>query len=75
MDRRIEMKKFFYDYFTEEDICGMYTPEHFFTIVLFFAVLIVALYLSRKATFKSIRRIHLVLAIIVAAGEIINPNI
>ena len=69
------MKKFFYDYFTEEDICGMYTPEHFFTIALFFAVLVVALYLSRKASFKTIRRIHLTLAIIVTLGEVVKDGI
>ena len=29
-------RQFFYDHFTPEDICGMFTPGHFLSILLFF---------------------------------------
>ncbi len=69
------MKKFFYDYFSEEDICGMFTPEHFATILAFFALLIGALYLSRNFSHQSIRRIHLIVAVTVTVGEVVKDAI
>lgn len=69
------MKKFFYDYFTPDQICGMYTPGHIITIFVFFALLFGALYLSRNISQKAIRRLHLILAIVVTVGEVVKDGI
>lgn len=69
------MIKFFYDHFTKEDIAGMFTPTHYVTIVLFFALLVLSLYLSRNFDVNRINRIHFGVAVFVTAIEIIKDTI
>lgn len=68
-------KKFFYDHYTDADICGMYTVGHFVTIFLFFGLLVLALFLSRRATEKQVKRIHLGVAIFVTVLEIVKISL
>ncbi len=69
------MIKFFYDHFTEEDIAGMFTPTHYITIVVFFVLLFILLYLSRNLDEERIKKIHLGVAIFVTGIEIIKDVI
>ena len=42
--KKMLARQFFYDHFTPEDICGMFTPGHFLSILLFFGTLGLALW-------------------------------
>ena len=62
----------FYDNFSEDQICGLFTPWHFFAIAMFFLWLTFALVFSRKMTPKQIKITLLVIAIVVTVMEIIK---
>lgn len=64
--------KFFYDDFTPDQICGVFTPAHYIVIAVYFSFLALALYLSRKADEARIRRITFVIAVVVTALEIVK---
>ena len=67
-----KMIKFFYDHYTEEDICGMFTPAHILVVVLFFSLLALTLYLSRRLTAKGVRKTHFWIAVVVTAVEVVK---
>lgn len=69
------MRKFFYDYYTEADVCGMYNLPHFIVLFLFFGLLFVALYYSRKLTEKQIKRVHFWIAAGILALEIVKISL
>lgn len=69
------MRKFFYDYYTNEDICGMYTFPHFIVIALFIIGLLVALYFSRRLTDKGVDKLHFWIAVGVTVAEVIKISL
>ncbi len=73
--RTVTEKKFFYDRFAEDDICGMFTPGHLFTIVLFFGLGALLLYFSRGITQERARKIRFLIALAVTLMEIAKIGI
>ena len=65
-------RQFFYDHFTPEDICGMFTPGHFLSIAAFFASIGLALWLSRRMDEKAVRKVHIGVAVGVTVMEVIK---
>ena len=63
---------FFYDNFTPEQVCGIFTPLHFMVIVAFILSFTLVMVLSRKLTPEKSKRLILILAIVVLALEIIK---
>ena len=61
-----------YDNFTEEQICGLYTPWHFVAIAIFFILAVVLLFFSRKLNEKQTKIILWVIAVLVLVMEIIK---
>ena len=68
-------KKFFYDYYSPEDICGMFTLGHFASILLFFTTIGLALWLSCRLSGKNFRRLHWLMAICVTVMEIVKVSL
>ena len=62
----------FYDNFTEDQICGIFTPWHFFAIAVFFVTVILAIYFSRKLNDKQTKIMMWTIAILVTSMEIIK---
>lgn len=62
----------FYDNFTEDQICGLYSPTHIVVIVLFFVLAFVFLFLSRKMSQKTAKSTLLIITITVTILEIIK---
>ncbi len=62
----------FYDNFTEDQICGLYTPWHFFAIAIFFISLAFVLFFTRKINQKQRKVALLTIAIIVTVLEIVK---
>lgn len=68
-------KQFFYDRFSREDICGMFTPGHFLSIVLFFASMGFALWWSRRLKEKTVGKVHITAAVLVTVMELIKISL
>lgn len=68
-------RQFFYDHFTREDICGMFTPGHFLSILLFFATVGLALWLSRRMGEQTARKVHIGIAIGVTVMEVVKISL
>ena len=62
----------FYDNFTQDQICGIFTFWHFVAMGIFVVLAIVALVLSRKMTEKQVKKTMLIVAIIVTVLEIVK---
>lgn len=62
----------FYDNFTQDQICGIYTPWHFVTIIVFFVLIFITLIFSKKLKDNQVRLVILLIAILVLALEIIK---
>ncbi len=62
-------KKFFYDHFAPEDVAGLFNLTHLLYVIVFFALLSLALYRSRGMTDKVFRRLYLAVAVGVTVGE------
>lgn len=62
----------FYDNFSEEQICGIFTPWHFVAIFAFFALAVLAIFFSRKLNKKQSKIILWVIAFLVTIMEIIK---
>ena len=62
----------FYDNFTEDQICGIFSLWLFVAIFVFFAAAIIAIYFSRKLNEKQTKIIMWTIAILVTAMEIIK---
>ena len=60
----------FYDHFTQDQICGVFTPTHFIILFVYFAALAVALFFSRKI--KNAERIVLIIAVAVTCMEVVK---
>lgn len=68
-------RKFFYDHYSPDEICGMFTPGHYLSIFLFFATLASALLLSRRLQEKTVRKLHLGIALGVTVMEIVKISL
>lgn len=68
-------KKFFYDNFTESDVCGMFTAGHFISVILFFSIAAALLHFSRRLDEKGTRRVRLAVAILVTLMEIVKISL
>ena len=64
--------KFFYDHFTQNDICGMFNLGHLLTVVVFIASMALALFFSRKMTESQVKKMHLIVAIVVSVLEVVK---
>lgn len=62
----------FYDNFTQDQICGIFTPWHFFSIGFFIILSILAIYFSRNLSQKKAKTILFAIAVCVTAMEIIK---
>ena len=65
-------KKFFYDFFSPSDIGGLFTPWHFFYIVLTFLGVAVALCLTRNMKHETFRKTRFWIAVSTTAAEVIK---
>lgn len=63
---------FFYDNFTQEDICGIFSAEHFIVIAGFFLLSFFAIYFSQKLSQKQVKIVLLVIAIVTTVMEIVK---
>lgn len=64
--------KFFYDYFDETDIAGVFSPTHFVILAFYFAFAALALYLSRKFDEAKVKKATLVGAIVTCSMEVVK---
>ena len=62
----------FYDNFTKEQICGVFTPTHYIVIVLYYALMAVALVFSRKLNERKTEWTVFGIAVAVTVMEIIK---
>ena len=65
-------KKLPYDNFTQEEIAGLFTRDHFIYLAILCMVIIISLYLSRNISIKTERKIRLYISITVTILEIIK---
>ena len=63
---------FFYDKFTEEDIAGLFTIEHFIYIAVIFATVAALLFLSRNISEPQFERLHICLAVAISVTEVVK---
>ena len=63
---------FFYDNFTPEQVCGIFTPLHFMVIAVFILLFALVIVLSKTLTPEKSKKLIFVLAIVVLALEIIK---
>lgn len=63
---------FFYDNYTQDDICGIFSAWHFIVIAGFFLVSFFAIYFSQKLSQKQTKTVLLVIAIAVTVMEIVK---
>jgi uncharacterized membrane protein YwaF len=68
-------KKFFYDNFSNDQICGMFSFGHIFTVILFVGLLVVGAILLRKINEKQLKIYMLSVAIAVTVMEIIKISL
>ncbi|MBQ8375135.1 MAG: YwaF family protein [Clostridia bacterium] len=64
--------KFFYDHFTADEICGMYTVGHFCSMAAFAVLLVAALWCSRKLTERQLDKLHWIIAIATVCLEAVK---
>lgn len=62
----------FYDNFTNDQICGIFSMTHFIVIAIFFVSLIIAVYYSLRMSQKQVKKSLLIIAIIITVLEIIK---
>ena len=62
----------FYDHFTPNQICGIFTSWHFVAMAIFFVLLILALWFSRKLSDRQTKIIMWTIAILVTVMEIVK---
>lgn len=62
----------FYDNFTQEQVCGVFTPTHFVAIAVYYALIVVAILLSVRLNDRKTEQVVLGIAIAVTAMEIIK---
>lgn len=65
----------FYDNFTEDQICGIFSPTHIVVMICLILLLIVAVIFSRKLSLKATKRIILAICITVWILEVIKDSI
>ena len=73
--KKMLARQFFYDQFSREDICGMFTPGHFLSIAVFFASVGLALWLSCRMDGKKVRKVHIWVAVGVTVMEIVKISL
>ena len=62
----------FYDNFTREQICGVFTPPHFIAIAVYYALVAVAVIFSRKLNVRRTEQTVFWIAVAVTVMEIIK---
>lgn len=62
----------FYEHFTKEQICGIFTPTHFIAIAVYYGLMIIALIFSCKLNERKTERAVLGIAVAVTVMEIIK---
>lgn len=62
----------FYDNFTQEQICGVFTPTHFIAIAVYYALIVAAVIFSRKLSERKTELTVLGIAIAVTVMEIVK---
>ncbi len=67
--------KLFYDNFTPDEICGMFTLPHFIAMFSLLILLIVAIYFSHKMSVKVTKRVLFGISIIVIVMEIVKISL
>ena len=70
--REYHTASMFYDHFTKEQICGVFTPTHFVAIAVYYALIAVALVFSRKLKKRATEWTVFGIAIAVTVMEIIK---
>ena len=68
-------KKFFYDFFSESQIPGLFSPEHFIYIAIVLSLLAILIYYSRNITERQYELLHKWLTIVITVLEIIKIGI
>ena len=64
--------KFFYDNFTESQVCGMFTVGHYISIVVFFLALTLLLLYSKNFSIEKNKKVRFIIAICICATEVIK---
>lgn len=62
----------FYDNFTKEQVCGIFTPTHFVVIAVYYALIVLAIIFSRKLNERKSEQVVFGIAIAVSAMEIVK---
>ncbi len=62
----------FYDNFTPDQVCGMFTFWHFMVLIIFAIVMTLALYFSRKMTQQQFHKLMVVVAFLITGMETIK---
>jgi len=71
----MEEIKFFYDHFTDEDICGLFSVGHIIYVIVFFALAFAAIWFSRKFDLLTVKKIHKWAAITITVLEVIKISL
>ena len=64
--------KMFYDNFTKDQICGIFTTGHFVAIIVFIVLAVLVIVLSKKLTVEKTKKLLLAIAICVTIMEIVK---
>ena len=64
-----EQRKFFYDHFTQEDVCGLFNLPQLLWVLAFFSLAALTLFFARKLTVKRVGKLHFWIAIAVTVME------
>lgn len=62
----------FYDHFTQDQVCGIFTPTHIAVLILYYIAAAAALYGSRRQSAERTERTVLIVALVVTAAEIVK---
>ncbi len=62
----------FYDRFDKNEIAGVFTPIHFIVLALYFTLMALALFLSRKVDEAKVKKLTLAAAILTCCMEIVK---
>lgn len=66
---------FFYDHFDESQIAGVFTPTHFIVLAIYFILMAVALFFSRKMTEPTVKKFTLAAAILTCSMEVVKISL
>ena len=64
--------QFFYDYYTEQQIPGMFSWEHFLFVCIFIALVVAGLYLCRGLTKRQVEKLLFWVAVVISVAEVVK---